>query len=246
MAYEQTDLANSQSQDASKDGDKEKLFFGKYKTIEDAESAYKEGERKMHEATQQAAQWKEIAEKREATLSDETAYGRGQQYVTPQTDSGQAAQVLSRFYQDPIGVLREVKDTAAAEAEQRWTKRQREEANNRDRVQAWLAKNPDLAPHGDLLDFYVRQTDGRLAVESRLDAGGSKVRARLVELRGAPGEANPNPEDYIPGPSGRRDGGGHDAPRPVLTTLTAESELAKYAAERNASRMKRPGQHGRT
>jgi len=36
----------------------EKLIAGKYKTVEEAETAIKEGERKMHEATQDAAYWR--------------------------------------------------------------------------------------------------------------------------------------------------------------------------------------------
>jgi hypothetical protein len=202
----------------------------------------------MHEATQQAAQWKELAEKKaETSLSDEAAYGRGREYtpLTAVTNADQAAQVLARFYQDPIGVLREVKDTAAQEVEQRLTRKQQEFFNNRDRVQAWLAKNPDLQPHGDLLDYYVRQTDGRLAVESRLDAGGTKVRQRLIELRGEPKEANLDPQGYVPGPSGTRDESGVQA-QARFVAATAESELAAHAATRNASRIKIPGRHTRT
>lgn len=246
---DQTQAEQSQSRDSATEGDKKKLFFGKYETLDAAESAFKEGERKMHEATQQAAQWKEIAEKRDQVQS-EGDYGRGNSGsgyapIRQDADAGQAAQVLARFYQDPIGVLREVKDTAAQEAEQRFVKRQREEAGNRDRVQSWVAKNPDLAQHGDLLDYHVRQTDGRLAVETRLDAAATKVRAKLVELRGTHTDATLDPASYVPGPSGNRDGSGGSTSQAAPVTVGAESLLAKYASERNANSKKRPGQHGR-
>jgi hypothetical protein len=142
-------------------------------------------------------------------------------------------------------VLREVSQTAAQEAEARIRRQQTEEANNRTRVQSWIQKNPDLAQHGDILDFYVRQTDGRLAIESRLDAAAKRARERLIELRGKPQEANPGPQDYIPGPSGNREGAPQGNPQSVQSPVDAESQLAGYAASRNSTRFKRPGTHGR-
>lgn len=247
MALDQTQAENSQSRDSANAGDKVKLYAGKFKTPEELEAGYSELEKGFHATRQEVSQLRQTIETRIPERS-EGDYGRGSggyAPVHPEADQAQAAQVLARFYQDPIGVLREVKDTAAQEAEQRVSRRQREEANNRERVQTWLGKNPDLVTHSDLLDYHVRQTDGRLAVESRLDAAAGKVRERLRELRGTPGSVSPNPTDYIPGPSGMRDGGQAQA-QTAAPAFTAESELASYAASRNTGRMKIPGRHGRT
>ena len=247
---DQQNTADPKSQGAGGEGDKEKLFFGKYRTLEDAEAGFKESERRMHEATQQAAQWKEIAE-RAPTAPAEGGYGQGggyrSGYVVPAETSNpdQAAQVLARFYQDPIGVLTEVQETAAQKAAEKLRRQQAEENDKRARIQNWLAQNQDLAKHGDLLDAHVRQTDGRLAVETRLNLAAEKVRDRLKELRGEPREANPNPQDYIPGPSGSREGAPAGGPAPATGPADQESQLAAYAAQRNTGRIKVPGRHGR-
>ena len=247
---DQQNTPNPTPQGGDGDSGKEKLFFGKYKTLEDAEVAFKEGERRMHEATQQAAQWKEIAE-RAPVAPAEGSYGQGGSYRTgyapvPEASTpDQAAQVLARFYQDPIGVLTEVQETAAQKAADKLRRQQAEENDKRGRIQNWLAQNPDLAKHGDLLDAHVRQTDGRLAVETRLNLAAEKVRDRLKELRGEPREANPNPQDYIPGPSGSREGAPAGGPAPVAGPADQESQLAAYAAQRNTGRIKVPGRHGR-
>lgn len=248
---DQQNTPNPTPQGGDGDGGKEKLFFGKYRTLEDAEVAFKEGERRMHEATQQAAQWKEIAERVPAAQSSDQGYGQGGSYrtgyapVESTANPDQAAQVLARFYQDPMGVLNEVQETAAQKAAAKIQRQQAEENDKRARIQAWLAQNQDLAKHGDLLDAHVRQTDGRLAVETRLNLAAEKVRDRLKELRGEPREANPNPQDYIPGPSGSREGAPAGGPAPVSGPADQESQLAAYAAQRNTGRIKTPGRHGR-
>lgn len=251
MADGQTNTPQPTPQGGSDEGGKEKLFFGKYKSLEDAEVALKESERRMHEATQQAAQWKEIAERAPTAQSTDSGYGQGggyrSGYVVPAETSNpdQAAQVLARFYQDPIGVLTEVQETAAAKAAQKLQRQQAEENDKRARIQNWLAQNQDLAKHGDLLDAHVRQTDGRLAVETRLNLAAEKVRDRLKELRGEPREANPDPQSYIPGPSGSREGAPAGGPAPVAGPADQESQLAAYAAQRNTGRIKIPGRNGR-
>jgi hypothetical protein len=52
-------------------------IFGKYDTLEAAEKAYKEAERKIHEATSATAREKREAEARLATLQSELEYYRG-------------------------------------------------------------------------------------------------------------------------------------------------------------------------
>lgn len=234
--------ADPKSQGAADGGDKTKLYAGKYKTPEEMEAAYKELERGYHETRQEVSQLRQTIE----TRIPEGGYGQGGQYVPagvrPEADPNVASQVLTRFYTDPIGVLKEVKDTAAQEAEARISKRQADAEALKSRVSAWAAKNPDVAQYSDLLDFHVRQTDGRLAPETRLDQAAKVVRQRLVELRGKPGEGNPNPDEYIPGPSGQRTEGG-GGPAPKQEPETGESALAAYAASRNTGRIKRPGTH---
>lgn len=244
---DQTNPANPQSQGAGEAGDKTKLYAGKYKTPEELEAGYKELERGFHDTRQEVSQLRQTIETRIPEPPADRGYGQGGTYtpVASAADPNLSAQVLSNFYQDPVGTLRSVAEVATQEAEKRILKRQSEEANNKSRVASWLAKNPDLEKHGDLLDFHVRQTDGRLAVESRLDEAAKRVRERLVELRGVAPESTPNPGSYIPGPSGLREGA--PASQPVVQPATdGESQLASYAAQRNSGRMKIPGRTGRT
>jgi len=228
---------NSKSQDSGTEGDKTKLFFGKYKTIEDAEAGHKELERSFHAKSQEASTYKEIVDKIGTAENRET-------YVAPrQADQGQAAQELTSFYSDPIKWKEQVKREAIAEASQLISGQVQKNQDLSGRVTAWAGRNSDLNDHQDLLEVYVKRTDARLSPENRLDLAASEVRKRLAVLRGSKAsdtKPDPNTLDGDPG-SYREDGG--PAKQQVVQATSGESELAKYASSRNAGRIKRPGTH---
>jgi hypothetical protein len=232
---------NPNPQGGGSEGGKQKLLAGKYKTVEDLEDGYKNLEKGFHETRQEISQLREIVE----TRLPQQDYGQGGEYGRQVADAPvqpQAAQVLTQFYSDPVGTLRAVKDTTKQEILQ---EQQRERAMAQ-RVSAWAERNPDVTQYQELMEYWVARTDGRLAPEKRLDEAAKKVRERLVELRGKPREANPNPGDYTPGPSGYRyeggtGGGTHQDDEPP----SAEAALVKHVAERNAGRIKRLGTGGK-
>jgi len=242
---DQGNTPNPNPQGGANDGGDKKLIFGKYKTIEEAEEGYKNLEKGFHENRQEISSLKELIETR---IPEPQDYGQGGSYgrapVADPAVSGapQATQVLTQFYQDPVGTLNAVKESTKAEI----LKAQQQERVMAQRVSQWAERNPDVTPYQELMEYWVQRTDLRLAPEKRLDEAAKKVRERLAELRGSPKGASPKPGDYIPGPSGQRDEGGSGGGRQESTEEpSAESALAKHAAERNAGRIKRLGSHGR-
>lgn len=229
---------NSQSQDSGSEGDKGKLFFGKYKSLEEAEHGFKELERGFHAKSQEASTYKEIVDKI-GTTERET-------YATPQrsqANPNQATQELTEFYSDPLSWREKVKKEAVAEATQVISGEVRRNQDLSSRVTAWAGRNSDLNDHQDLLEIYVKRTDARLSPENRLDLAASEVRKRLATLRGSKaGDTKPDPNTLDGDPGSYRDDGSPRPQQPVQQA-SGETELASYAASRNKSRMKRPGTH---
>ncbi len=225
---------NSKSQDSGTDGDKGKLFFGKYKTIEEAEHGYKELERGFHTKAQEASTYKEIV--------DRVGTERRETYVQP-TDQGQATQELTSFYADPVKWKQQVKQEAIAEATRTISGQVQQTQDLSNRVTAWAGRNPDVSEHQDLLEVYVKRTDARLSPENRLDLAAGEVRKRLAVLRGQKAsntQFDPNVADGDPG-SQRSEGNRQQSQQ--QEPVSGEAELVKYASSRNQSRMKRPGTH---
>src|SRR3990167_10049417 len=232
---------NSKSQDSGNDGDKGKLFFGKYKTIEDAEAGHKELERSFHAKSQEASTYKEIVDK---IGSDDRDYGQRGAYVPQYQDQGQATQELTSFYSDPLKWKEQVKREAVAEATQLISGEVRKNQDLSSRVSAWAGRNSDVAEHQDLVEVYVKRTDARLSPENRLDLAAGEVRKRLASLRGqkaSDSKIDLNTSDGEPG--SQRSDSSSSQQQQQSQQVSGESELAKYASSRNADRIKRPGMH---
>ena len=230
----------SKSQDAGGEGDKGKLFFGKYKTLEEAEVGHKELERSFHAKAQEASTYKEIVDK---IGTDDGSYGRRETYVPQRTDQGQATQELTNFYSDPFKWKEQVKKEAVEEARNIISGEVKKNQDLSGRVSAWAGRNTDLNDHQDLLEVYVKRTDARLSPENRLDLAASEVRKRLATLRGTKvgdSDIDLNTSDGEPG--SQRDGVVTRQQQQVQV-VSGEKELASYASSRNTSRMKRPGTH---
>ena len=244
MALEpNTNQNNPTPQDSGNEGGKEKLYAGKFKTVEEMEKGYIEAEKGFHETRQvrqEVKELRELFESRLAPVDDGEGYGRGGagNYTPVATDPNtpsNGTQTLTRFYTDPDGFLRERDERNIAAAEQRIVTRQNKEAELRNRIVTWNGQNPDVAAYPDILEYWVKRTDGRLSPETRLDQAAVKVRERLVELRKGRQADGPNPGDHVEQPGGEGEHG--QANLPVkLPASNPEAELAKYTAERNASR----------
>jgi hypothetical protein len=77
----------------------------KYKTHEEAERAYKEAERKMHEATQEAARYRKALEDRERILEMVKTQPPPQPPPQPSTPPFSREQIEAKFYEDPVGFV---------------------------------------------------------------------------------------------------------------------------------------------
>jgi hypothetical protein len=243
MAYGQDTPPNTPtSQDSGTAGDEgTKLIFGKYKNIEEAEKAHKELERKFHEGNERYVQLDsrlQQIESRSYTPEVDEGYGRG--HAAPPVDAGEDAQLLTRFYSNPKAVLSELEERAVAKAEQRIVQKQQRNADYQQRVAGWASNNQDVAKYGDLLTFYVNQTDARLTPETRLDQAAELVRKRVIELRGTPQQQEPNPANFVDGATSAH---GAPARQQVAAAESNESQLKGYVSSRNSS-VRKPLQHG--
>ena len=241
MATDDKNPEQSKSQDSGSDGDKGKLFFGKYKTLEEAESGHKELERSFHAKAQEAATYKEIVDR----VGTEPRQTQQQSYGNPQTQD-RGVQELTEFYANPLGWKEKVKQEAVAEATQLISGQVQKSQDVEKRVTAWASRNPDVSEHQDLLEVYVKRTDARLSPENRLDLAAGEVRKRLATLRGTKaGDSKPDP-NTMDGDSGsyRDDGSGNQRQQSQQQSpASGEQELVKLVAERNKNRIKRPGTH---
>jgi len=229
------------SQDSGDGSDKgTKLIFGKYKTEAEAEKAHKELERKFHENNERYVQLESRLQNIESRgYEADDGYGRGQP-AQQHVDTGEDTQLLTRFYSSPKAVLGELEERAVAKAEQRIAQKQQRNADYQQRVAGWANENPDVAKYGDLLTFYVGQTDARLTPETRLSQAAELVRKRVLELRGAAPQQDPNPASYVDGATSTHG----EQPRPQATPVSSnESQLKGYVSQRN-SHARKPLQHG--
>jgi uncharacterized protein YbjQ (UPF0145 family) len=239
MAGENTKSDTQKSHDPADEGD-EKLIFGKYKTLEDAEKGYKEAERKLHETNEKNSRFEERFDRLESRLDE--GYSRGQQVHQVQ-EVDDSTQVLTEFYKNPKKVLSEVKAQAVREAKEELRREAQSTNAHAVVVQKWTDRNKDVAAYPELLTYWVQQTDPKLSVETRLENAAEKVRARILELRGKPEQGEPDPDDVTEGvDQGGRKPAASGKPRATVLT-DPESELAKYTTSRN-SRIRKPlGMH---
>lgn len=227
----------------------DKLLAGKYKSVEELERGYKELETGYHQNRQELREIRELVETRLPQRDEyQTGYGQGGDYSrgqSSQTDDSRTQQeVLTRFYQNPLGVLTAVKEEAKREISEEFTRAQRLQQRNSEAISRWSSKNQDIV--GDevaqrLLTSFVAETDGRLSPESRLDQAADKVR-RVLASKKAPGNREPNPGDHIESPTGEGSGN-YSPPKQTPQPQDMESHLRSYMAERRAARgPKKPSQ----
>ena len=210
MAVEPNTNQNTPTpQDSGTAGGNKKLYFGKYEaaSLEEAtEQGYKGLEKGFHETRQEVAQFRqeqrELREFLETRLAPVDEYGRGVANTANPVSPTDGSQTLTRFYTDPDGFLRERDERVIAETEKRISTRTSKEAELRGRIVTWNEQNPDVAAYPDILEYWVKRTDGRLAPETRLDQAAVKVRERLVELRKGRQVDGPNPGDHVEQPGG--------------------------------------------
>ena len=228
-------------------GNDRKLYAGKYKTPEDMEKGYQELEKGFHGTRQELQELKELITIRlpdPAENSVNQGYGQSGREAYGQTNANDLnVKVLQAFYQDPVGVLAEVKEAAKREVVGELTKAQNVRSKAAEVVEAWKAENPDVVEYQDLLQVYVTRTDAKLPIRSRLDKAADAVRKRVLELREGRHSEGPGDTDHREAPSGgeRRasaGGGGNKSQQQE----DPEAEMKKYIAGRNAFRKpQRPG-----
>jgi len=236
MAGQDNNQNTPNSQDSGSGG--EKLIFGKYKTMEEAERGHKELEKGFHEKSDLVKKFDERFDAIEQRLTPQQDDGYGRGYATAPRETPSAApasgeSTLTRFYQNPDQVLGEVEERATRRLR---NEQDRVNANNR-LVNDWLGKNQDMAAYPELLTYWVGQQDQRLSAPRKLDEAAKAVRSRIAEIKGTRETPEPKPGDVIEGPGSMRAGAPTAAPAP-----TGESQLGGYLASRNSQARKPLGQ----
>lgn len=233
---ENTEQPNEQG--SGDEGSSEKLFFGKYKSLEEAEKGYKELEQGFHAKAQEAAQYREVADRAQVYRGPEGDYGHGGTYV-PASNPADAAQELSQLYADPVGWKRKVQQEAVLTAAQVIARQQNAARELEGRFNAWRERNPDIQGHEDFLTPFVNQTDPRLAPEARLDLAAMQLRRRLAEVRGTGASREANGKEFVDGTGGERQSSRQRSNQQA--PASQEDALSSYVASRNRTRIKRPG-----
>lgn len=236
MTDAQNPNPNTPSPQDSDNAGGEKLIFGKYKTIEEAEKAHKELERHYHEDRTEISR---LGEAVEGLVQLEQSRTVNPDATPVNQEPNMSARVLTEFYQNPIGVLTNIKDIAKKEIREELTKEQQASQQNAATVSKWASNNPDVVAHGDLLAFYVSQTDAKLSPDKRLDKAAEIVRKRIIELRQGKSLSSPAPGDHVDAPGGSGGEGDRSPNSSNLTPADPEASLKAYVASRNKS-VRRP------
>lgn len=219
-------------QGSGDDSGKEKLYAGKFKTVEELEKAHKELERGYHQSNERFSRLEEKFDTLTERLDE--GYGRGQQTHQPQNDRSDDDTELKRLYSNPRQWREEIKREVRDEI----LKQEDAAAKNTQRVNKWLERNQDLVAYPEVLTFYVNQGDKRKSIEDQLETAAKFARKRIIEIRGKEADASdPDPEDIIEGPTGERPQQGQRSQQ-QQSQPNAESQLAGYAMNRNRSRSK--------
>ena len=184
----------------------------KYKTQEDAERAYREAEKKMHEATQEASRVRRLLDEQQAALS--RLIQQQQMQATSTQVASPAPQVNmeeleTKFYQNPLGFLTSFVTTAMQHGKNETLKEieGRLDRVSKERIikqsgdaaqQYFYETHADIKPLEPLVKeeianlsndrnfmMEIHSSEGTLNDKSRkvIDAAATRVRERLPELK---------------------------------------------------------------
>lgn len=218
-------------QDGASEGG-EKLYGGKWKTLEEAvDKGYTGLEKGYHDTREELAAVRRLIEERLPERGE--AYNPSEQYVRrsePADPEATNRAILSEFYSDPQGFKDRIKRETLTELEN--TRKQGEQLQGI--YNQWAGENPDISQEIPLIDFYVRQQSTSLSPRQRLERAAPLVREHIRRLRAPTPAAAPGPNDHVENP-----GGGRAPAAPAKPVVQSQEEsLASYLAERN--RMRKP------
>jgi hypothetical protein len=210
----------------------DKLYAGKFKSVEDLERSYQEAEKEIHSRPSRQ-EFNDLRDLIESRLPDPqaSAYGQGGQYVPQQPaadeSNGKAMQELQEFYRDPSSYRRKIEEGTI----QRWRNEQQAQQQAVAVFEQWRGENPDIAEEVALTSFYLQQEPVNLAPRKKLENVGPKVREHIARIKRAGQQSpTPQPNDHVEGP-GRQS-------RPAVQQQSEpkqEDTLAPYLAERKAA-----------
>lgn len=195
-----TDDKNKQNTQDS-DGSDKKLLAGKYEKTEDLEKGYEEAVRKMHDATKEAAHWKESFETFSRGDADTSTYTGSdveeseQALVEAITTNPKA--VLQEFgrglTEKIVGDVKKILDT-------------------RDTVKVFLDANKDLRDASGLFGSMLTRTNPKLSVSDRLNNAAELTRSEINAIKER-GKKQQEFEDKQKRQAADTDSEGNDAPR---------------------------------
>jgi len=239
MANDHDNTLDPNPQGSDDDGGKEKLYAGKYKTVDELVKGYQEAEKSLHSSRQDTKEeLQELRELIETKLPEASDQGDGRQSGGDGVDEN--TKILGDFYSNPKAFRESIKQ----ELKQELVNEESRKSSNRQVVEEWSQENPDIAENHDMIEYYVARTDPKLSPRKRLDVAAKKVRERLIVLRGSSNDDDgPNDGDHVEGPSGGNPPSGKVKSKGKPRIEDPESELKKHIAVQNASRKRTPPTH---
>lgn len=196
----------------------------KFKSVEEQAKAYLELEAK---ATQQAQELAEMKRKLDDFQSTVPQQEQRQEpaFTDVYKSQEELKQFWARFAQKPQEVLQEFTQRAVEQAEQRVMVREMA----KDAIAEFKAKNPDLAPYGEIVSIFVNRQPTNLSPSERLERAAPEARkmiAQIAQKQGSPAAQSIDAATYVEAPtSGSRPSA--PAPKPE----TQEDSLAEYLKE---------------
>lgn len=182
-AKKSADTSNEPAGDKGNKG--EGLIFGKYKTMEDAQAAHTEAERKMHEATAEAARYKDSLESVLADPApkpnDQSNKNTDDESVNFETEPDET--FAQRFMENPKKYLRAVRDQARREGARDAAQYNELYTATREFIGGFLDGNPDIKANPKLFALHLQATNPKEKLGARLDNAAKATRDEIARIK---------------------------------------------------------------
>lgn len=211
----------------------QELFGKPFKTVEDVAKSIKEAERRMHEATGEAARWRKATE-------DLLAVGAGRSNEPDPAQNNQPVRVDDETLAQALATKPlEVLATLAKEIESRVESKFQSAIYTRETVRDFFANNPDMKAESKLFAAYLQETNPTEPLTKRLQAAGDATRAYLTTLieKGRQAERESSKDKALAGATGSGEASPASAAKQDDTSSGGDS-FEDYFKERNQSRLK--------
>lgn len=178
--------ADTSNEPAGDKGNKgEVLIFGKYKTMEEAKAGYDAAQAKMHEATAEAARYKDSLESVLADPApkpnDQSNRGADDELVNFETEPDET--FAQRFMENPKKYLKAVRAQARREAVAESAAYNELYTATREYIGNFLDSNPDVKANPKLFALHLQATNPKEKLGARLDNAAKATRDEIARIK---------------------------------------------------------------